>query len=492
MNAGLPAGVSRLRLPVLIAVLVSIAAPATASAILPPPDGGGGGTSHPHVKKLRPWKSNLSYKITRTYTARAEAHGKARRVSAQYAKGSWLPITCQYRIVTGPDRGVWSRLSGAGFAAPGVFRTYTSGFLAGVPRCANPAPNHVWKLKAWKYRYRYRMTKTTKALFFPGFPTTAGTVKRGTWVPVRCEVRGGFPVARWVAMGRGYVPASRVARYAGAKRLPGVPKCGEPRKYVALGDSYQSGLGANRYFSEKYPPGGAYSGVAGCRRSHNAYSQRIKGFLKGGLVSVDDDFLACQGAVTSDVIDNQVPFISKQARLITLGIGGNDLGFSSVVKACVLHGGNCKPTIEDHVGDLDTSARSAQITKLVKRLRRTYNAVRKVAPKARVLVVAYPPAFRENVTSTFSCYRLSGDEAKWLGRAGRRVNAAIKGEVARHKNFGWISLAGRFKGHEACSGSHAYVNGVVETDQLESFHPNERGQLAMSRAIRAQAPHWFR
>src|SRR3954465_14541131 len=77
--------------------------------------------------------------------------------------------------------------------------------------------------------------------------------------------------------------------------------------YVALGDSYSSGVGA---------PGQAGlclrspTGYPGPRASHTP----PKSFTN----------LACSGAETSDVLAGQAPYIPGGADLISITIGGND------------------------------------------------------------------------------------------------------------------------------------------------------------------------
>ena len=92
--------------------------------------------------------------------------------------------------------------------------------------------------------------------------------------------------------------------------------------YVALGDSYSSGVGAGSYISAS----------GSCDRSTNAYSQLwVNSRHPAGYVSV-----ACSGATTQDVLNSQISALSSGTTLVSITIGGNDVGFSSVMKTCVL------------------------------------------------------------------------------------------------------------------------------------------------------------
>jgi len=85
--------------------------------------------------------------------------------------------------------------------------------------------------------------------------------------------------------------------------------------YVALGDSYSSGLGAGSYISSS----------GSCDRSTNAYPEQwAAANSPASFVSV-----ACAGATTSDVISSQVSALSAATTLVSITIGGNDAGFAN-------------------------------------------------------------------------------------------------------------------------------------------------------------------
>ena len=93
-------------------------------------------------------------------------------------------------------------------------------------------------------------------------------------------------------------------------------------RYVALGDSYTSGVGAGNY----------YPGSGSCDRSANAYSVLwANAHNPASYASV-----ACSGATTGDVISSQLSALSSATTLVSITIGGNDVGFTSVMETCVL------------------------------------------------------------------------------------------------------------------------------------------------------------
>lgn len=124
--------------------------------------------------------------------------------------------------------------------------------------------------------------------------------------------------------------------------------------YVALGDSFASGEGAGDYHDgtnydnrDDYWPGNwGDDSHNRCRRSQSAYAEQT---YNNPEFSFNGSFTAvyCSGA-TSEDLDNpndkndnegpQLDSLNDDTSLVTMSIGGNDLGFSSVLTDCVMNG----------------------------------------------------------------------------------------------------------------------------------------------------------
>lgn len=82
--------------------------------------------------------------------------------------------------------------------------------------------------------------------------------------------------------------------------------------YVALGDSYSSGVGAGSYLSSS----------GDCKRSTKAYP-----YLWAAAHSPSSfAFTACSGARTGDVLASQLTPLNAATALVSISIGGNDAG----------------------------------------------------------------------------------------------------------------------------------------------------------------------
>lgn len=153
-------------------------------------------------------------------------------------------------------------------------------------------------------------------------------------------------------------------------------------RVVVLGDSFSSGEGASAYLE------GDGSFDTACHRSHHTY---------GGVLYGSDrlDLLACSGAVINDLRApqggreatpaqlDQLARLSEQPELVMLTLGGNDIGFSSIIKRC-LQPGDCT---DDHRFVYET-LRDIQL--LPDRLVSAYQDVSYAVDHAPVLVLGYP------------------------------------------------------------------------------------------------------
>ncbi|WP_156756642.1 SGNH/GDSL hydrolase family protein [Actinokineospora pegani] len=219
-------------------------------------------------------------------------------------------------------------------------------------------------------------------------------------------------------------------------------------KYVALGDSYASGTGA-----------GSYGDSGGCKRSANSYARLWADANAPSAFS----FAACSGAVTSDVLDNQLSAVTADTALVTISIGGNDAGFGTVMTNCNL--GSDATCVAENAAAQDF-ARST----LPGRLDSVYSQIAARAPSARVVVLGYP-----------RIYQLGGSCSIGLSETKR---AAVNGSAdalaevvsARAAAHGFTFVDGRtaFSGHEICASGDRWLNSVTYPVD-ESYHPNAAG-----------------
>lgn len=229
---------------------------------------------------------------------------------------------------------------------------------------------------------------------------------------------------------------------------------GDPRSaapaYVALGDSYSSGVGAGSYDS----------GSGGCKRSTRAFPALWAAANSPSGFS----FTACSGARTDDVLANQLGPLNSGTGLVSISVGGNDAGFSDVMTTCVLQS-------EDSCVARVNQAKAYVDSTLPGKLDRVYAAIKSKAPSARVVVLGYPRFYKLGG----SCLAgLSERERTAINAGADHLNAAVAKRAADH-GFAFGDVTTTFAGHEICSGA-PWLNSVVWTNIGESYHPTAAGQ----------------
>ncbi|CAL9398136.1 SGNH/GDSL hydrolase family protein [Streptomyces sp. enrichment culture] len=219
--------------------------------------------------------------------------------------------------------------------------------------------------------------------------------------------------------------------------------------YVALGDSYSSGVGAGSYISSS----------GDCKRSTRAYP-----YLWAAANSPSSfSFTACSGARTDDVLAGQLGPLNSSTGLVSISVGGNDAGFADVMTTCVLQSDSaCIDRINTAKAYVDTT--------LPGKLDNVYNAISTRAPSARVVVLGYPRFYKLGT----SCLGLSETKRAAINGASDHLNSAIARRAAAH-GFVFGDVRPTFTGHEICSGS-SWLHSVNWFNIGESYHPTAPGQ----------------
>ncbi|HEX3783509.1 MAG TPA: SGNH/GDSL hydrolase family protein [Pseudonocardiaceae bacterium] len=222
--------------------------------------------------------------------------------------------------------------------------------------------------------------------------------------------------------------------------------------YAALGDSYSSGVGTDDY----------YSNSGSCDRSPESYAA-----LWAAAHSVSNfDFAACSGAKTTDVLSGQLGGLSASTNLITMNIGGNDAGFSSVMTTCI------EDTVFGDSGCLNavSTAETFVRNSLPGLLDTLYAKIKSDAPNAKVIIVGYPDFYQVPGTCSVG---LSDTERTAIDGGADLLDSTINTEVGKY-GFTFDDVRSAFSAHEICSSS-AWINSVDWTNITESYHPTANG-----------------
>lgn len=226
-------------------------------------------------------------------------------------------------------------------------------------------------------------------------------------------------------------------------------------KYVALGDSYSSGVGTRSFYEET------------CKRSVYAYPY----LLHEAHPSWTFVNATCSGATTSDVLNTQVESLTSNTSWVTYTIGGNDAGFAEVMTECALPSwlSDCYGAIEE--------AQYVIEELLPGRLDEVNETIKADSPEAEVAVLDYPRLFNGEDCNAFTWFS-PGEEAA-LNETADMAKEVIREATERAGSaFHFGNVIPNFIGHAICDGGSGseteWINGLSSPIE-ESFHPKRTG-----------------
>lgn len=262
--------------------------------------------------------------------------------------------------------------------------------------------------------------------------------------------------------------------------LPQAAQASGP-SYVALGDSYTSG---------PLIPDQAGS-PAGCLRSSNDYPALTAAAI--GASSFTD--ISCSGATTADMTGSQpVPggtnppqfsAIKSSTSVVTLGIGGNDIGFISIIETCATEsltnpfGSPCK----NHYDSGGTDQLAQGIQNLAPVIGADLRQIHQLAPGARVFLVGYPDILPNTGYGCWPVVPIAFGDVPYLRGVENELNAMLASEAAANGATFVNAYTGSI-GHDACQAPGTkWVETLVPTSPAAPFHPNQLGEKYMATQV---------
>ncbi|RAM38766.1 SGNH/GDSL hydrolase family protein [Arthrobacter globiformis] len=221
--------------------------------------------------------------------------------------------------------------------------------------------------------------------------------------------------------------------------------------YVALGDSYAAGQGAAPYVD------------AACLRSEHGYPTLLDAVRKIRLAGNT----ACSGATTSSVRAVQIPAMSKNADLVTVTAGGNDLDSIGALGICTVDPGQaCFTALQQRAAVLQTALTDPAASPFFQDLLAMLNEVKAKAPRADIYVTGYPLLFEPGASPA----------AGPINGLTQQLNAVIA-KAAQAADGGrskviYVDVTRAFAGHGIGS-AQPWIVGLPAS--LETFHPTADG-----------------
>jgi lysophospholipase L1-like esterase len=264
--------------------------------------------------------------------------------------------------------------------------------------------------------------------------------------------------------------------------LPAAASAADPGPYVALGDSYTA---APLVLTPLGQP-------LGCLRSDHNYPSIVRAAT--GVTQFRD--VSCSSATTehmtapqsTQVGTNPPQFDALGAglRLVTVGIGGNDVGLVGAAVKC-LQLGALAPTgtacrsnyAKPGGGDLLAD----QIAATAAKIAATLQGIHARAPEARVLIVGYPDVAPRGGKGCYPLVPLSDDDITYLDEMLRATNAMIARQAAAN-DAEYVDTYAESAGHDVCTlPGTRWFEGLVPTAPAYPIHPNALGEDSMARSV---------
>jgi hypothetical protein len=251
--------------------------------------------------------------------------------------------------------------------------------------------------------------------------------------------------------------------------------------YVALGDSYVAGP----FIPVWIPPWG-------CLKSDHNYAHLSAPDL--GLALHDP---SCSGAETEDMTQTQgvspqpnppqFDAIDADTQVVTLGIGGNDIGFSSLAQDCFSSQPSTGSPCKDRYTAGGTDEISDRINATGPKVADVLQGIHTRAPNARVYVVNYPAIFPDTGPGCYPILPVADGDAVWLRDKEKELNAMLATQSAAN-NAGLVDWYTASIGHDACQPPGIkWVEGPVPMNAAAPVHPNLLGMLGASDLVVAAA-----
>jgi lysophospholipase L1-like esterase len=279
---------------------------------------------------------------------------------------------------------------------------------------------------------------------------------------------------------------------AGAATSPAdgaTPAAAAPQgSYVALGDSYTAG-----------PDIPAQTGAtAGCDQSTSSYPYLVAQRLRLNLTD-----MSCSGATIADLSAAQLTGdgsnpaqlspLSTATRLVTLGIGGNDIGWSAIITRCteldlvpVLIPGETaagSTPCQDYYTSGGTDQIRQKIQAAAGQLAGALTQVRHRAPHARVYVVGYPDLLPAAGGTCGHTLGVTQGDVAFLNDEALQLNSALR-QDAQAAGTTYVDTYGPSVGHDACSDpASRWIEPLLPASPAAPLHPNAAGEQGMADAV---------
>jgi lysophospholipase L1-like esterase len=254
----------------------------------------------------------------------------------------------------------------------------------------------------------------------------------------------------------------------------GAPATAGAQEYVALGDSFTAGP----LIPVQVP-------IFGCLKSNNNFANLTAREL--GLTLRD---ASCSGAETEDMENPQnvspdgpnppqLDRLTATTNIVSVQIGGNDIGFSGIARDCVSQSPEGTPCQDKYVVD-GRDELSERIQATAPLVAAVLDGIKTRSPQARILVVNYAAILPHSGPGCWPQMPITDGDVPYVRAKQEELNAmlATQAAAAGAELIDWYAAS---VGHDACQPPVIrWVEPVVPVNAAAPIHPNLGGMMAAS------------
>ena len=263
-----------------------------------------------------------------------------------------------------------------------------------------------------------------------------------------------------------------------ASAVPAAAHTGGPVNalhYVSLGDSYTSGPLIPQQVD------------ANCARSDHNYPSVVAAERRAAAFHD----VSCSGATTEHMWTSQgtngpqLNAVERDTDLVTVQIGGNDMGFGTIIATCAALGAQepAGDPCRRHYTASGSDELTAAIDRTAPKVARVLKAVHAKAPHARVLVVGYPDLLPDDGVGCFPTVPFGSKDFPYLRDTEKRLNSMLRTVAERH-HVEYVDTYGPTRGHDMCKAPEdRWIEPLQPTSPAAPAHPNAKGVAVMAHAV---------
>ncbi|MFL6242838.1 MAG: SGNH/GDSL hydrolase family protein [Acidimicrobiia bacterium] len=251
--------------------------------------------------------------------------------------------------------------------------------------------------------------------------------------------------------------------------------------YVALGDSFTAGPLIPNQLDDP----------VGCFRSDHNYPHLAAASLRPPKFAD----ASCSGADAANMTspqdvnpgpDNPPQFdrLGPQTQVVTIGIGGNDIGYSEIIQTCATADRSGTPCQDHYVhgGDDEISDRIAETGPKVGD---ALDGVHDRSPDARVFVVNYLSVLPETGSGCWPQVPFADADVPYLRAKEHELNGMLA-EQAAENDATLVDAFAASIGHDACQAPGArWVEPLATASPAAPGHPNQLGMACTAAVVTA-------